>query len=128
MRVALGIVGISFILFVVYDVVTTTLRVAGAGPLTSWVVDFLWKLALRLTPTHRSLAFVGFTIPLLTVSLWLGLDWLGWSLVLNLDPSAVVASSGGQPPVSRAAWTSRAPSSSPWATTTTAPSGTAGGW
>jgi hypothetical protein len=96
-RVALGIVGIALILFVVYDVVTTTLRVAGAGPLTSWVIDFLWKLALRLTPTHGSLAFVGFAIPLLTVSLWLGLDWLGWSLVLNLDPAAVVASSGGQP-------------------------------
>lgn len=98
MRLFLGLVGIGLILLVVFDVIWTTLRLAGAGPLTSWVTDALWRLSLRFTPTHRSLAIVGFGIVLFTVTLWLGLDWLGWTLVLSLDPGAVVASRGGPVP------------------------------
>jgi hypothetical protein len=97
-RLFLGLVGIGLILLVVFDVIWTTLRLAGAGPLTSWVTDALWRLSLRFTPTHRSLAIVGFGIVLFTVTLWLGLDWLGWTLVLSLDPGAVVASRGGPVP------------------------------
>jgi hypothetical protein len=97
-RLFLGLVGIGLILLVVFDVIWTTLRLAGAGPLTSWVTDALWRLSLRFTPTHRSLAIAGFAIVLFTVTLWLGLDWLGWTLVLGLDPGAVVASRGGPVP------------------------------
>jgi hypothetical protein len=96
-RLFLGLIGIGLILLVVVDVVWTTLRLAGAGPLTSWVTDFLWRLSLRFTSTHRSLALAGFCVVLFTVSLWIGLDWLGWTLALGLDPGAVVASQGGQP-------------------------------
>jgi hypothetical protein len=96
-RLFLGLIGIGLILLVVLDVIWTTLRLAGAGPLTSWVTDALWPLSLRVTSTHRTLAIVGFAIVLFTVSLWLGLDWLGWTLVMGLDPGAVVASQGGQP-------------------------------
>ena len=96
-RILLGLTGIALILFVVYDVLWTTLRLAGAGPLTSWVTDAFWRLALRLVPTHRMLAVAGFAIVLFTVTLWIGLDWLGWTLVMSLDPRAVVASQGGQP-------------------------------
>src|SRR5436305_5485445 len=96
-RILVGLTGIALILFVVYDVLWTTLRLAGAGPLTSWVTDAFWRLALRLVPTHRMLAVAGFAIVLFTVTLWIGLDWLGWTLVMSLDPRAVVASQGGQP-------------------------------
>jgi len=96
-RIVLGLAGIALILFVVFDVLWTTLRLAGAGPLTSWVTDLLWRLALRFVPTHRMLAVTGFAIVLFTVTLWIGLDWLGWTLAMNLSPSAVVASQGGQP-------------------------------
>ncbi|MEA2603722.1 MAG: hypothetical protein QOF89_4714 [Acidobacteriota bacterium] len=97
MRLFLGLIGIGLILLVVFDVIWTTLRLAGAGPLTSWVTDALWRLSLRVTSTHQGLALAGFSVVLFTVSLWLGLDWLGWTLVLGLDPGAVVASQGGQP-------------------------------
>ena len=97
MRVVCGFAGIAIVLFVVFDVLWTTLRLAGAGPLTSWVTDLLWRLALRLVPTHRALAVAGFAVVLFTVFLWLGLVWLGWTLVMNLDPGAVVAVQSGQP-------------------------------
>ena len=96
-RIVLGILGAVLILAVVFDVLWTTLRLAGAGPLTSWVTNLLWRLALRFTPSHRALSAAGFLIVLLTVSLWIGLVWLGWVLVLGIDPGSVVESQSGQP-------------------------------
>lgn len=97
MRIFLGFFGIALILFVVYDVLWTTLRLSGAGPLTSWVTTLLWRLSLRLTRSHRALALAGFWAVLFTVSLWIGLVWLGWTLVLDMDPRAVVNATTGQP-------------------------------
>ncbi|HEX6900269.1 MAG TPA: potassium channel family protein [Thermoanaerobaculia bacterium] len=96
-RIVLGIFGVVLILGVVFDVLWTTLRMAGAGPLTSWVTNLLWHLALRVTPSHRALSSAGFLIVLLTVFLWIGLVWLGWILVLGIDPGSVVNSQSGQP-------------------------------
>ena len=96
-RIVLGIVGAVLILVVVYDVLWTTLRLAGAGPLTSWVTSLLWRLSLRFTRSHSSLSAAGFLIVLLTVGLWIGLVWLGWTLVFGMDPGSVVDSQSGQP-------------------------------
>ncbi|HEY9419962.1 MAG TPA: ion channel [Thermoanaerobaculia bacterium] len=96
-RIVLGIVGAVLILGVIYDVLWTTLRLAGAGPLTSWVTSHLWRLSLRFTRSHPSLSIAGFRIVLLTVGLWIGLVWLGWVLVFGMDPGAVVDSQSGQP-------------------------------
>ena len=97
MRIFLGLLGISLILFVAYDVLWTTLRLEGAGPLTSWVTTFLWRLSLRVTHSHRMLATAGFAIVLFTIPLWVGLVWTGWTLVLNMDADAVVNATTGQP-------------------------------
>ena len=97
MHIFLGLIGIFLILFVVYDVLWTTLRLSGAGPLTSWVTTLLWRLSLRLTRSHRTLALAGFWIVLFTVSLWIGLVWIGWALVLGMDARAVVNATTGQP-------------------------------
>jgi hypothetical protein len=96
-RIVLGIVGIVLILGVISDVLWTTLRLAGAGPLTSWVTNLMWRLALRFARSHRALSAAGFWIVLLTVSLWINLVWLGWTLVLGMDPQSVVDSQTGQP-------------------------------
>lgn len=97
MRILLGLLGIALTLFVLYDVLWTTLRLEGAGALTSWTTTFLWRLSLKLTRTHRSLALAGFFIVLLTIPLWITLLWTGWTLVLNMDPEAVVNEATGQP-------------------------------
>jgi hypothetical protein len=94
-----GLLGIALILFVIYDVLWTTLRLSGAGPLTSWVTTLLWRLSLRLTRSHRALAIAGFWIVLFTVGLWIGLVWIGWTFVLGMDPRAVVNATSGQPAV-----------------------------
>lgn len=97
MRIVLGLFGIALVLLVIYDVLWTTLRLQGAGPLTSWVTTGLWRLSLKLTRTHKSLAIAGFDIVLFTVFLWVALVWLGWALVLGMSPHAVVHAATGQP-------------------------------
>lgn len=97
MRIVLGLAGIVLILFVIYDVLWTTLRLTGGGLLTSWVTDLLWRSALRLTRSHRSLSLAGFGIVLFDVLLWIGLTWLGWTLVMQWGERAVVNSQSGQP-------------------------------
>ncbi len=96
-RILLGLLGIALILFVACDVLWTTLRLEGAGPLTSWMTTFLWRLSLRVTRSHRMLAAAGFAIVLFTIPLWIGLVWTGWTLVLNMDANAVVNAATGQP-------------------------------
>jgi len=96
-RIVLGIVGAGLITIVLFDVLWTTLRVAGAGPLTSWVTNLLWRLALRVTKSHRTLSHAGFLIVLLTLVLWICLVWLGWTLVLGVDPESVVDAQSGRP-------------------------------
>jgi hypothetical protein len=96
-RIILGLFGISLVLLVAYDVLWTTLRLEGAGPLTSWVTTVLWRLSLKLTRTHRTLAIAGFDIVLFTVVLWLGFIWIGWALVLGISPHALMNVTTGQP-------------------------------
>ncbi|HKI06374.1 MAG TPA: two pore domain potassium channel family protein, partial [Thermoanaerobaculia bacterium] len=97
MRIILGLLGIALVLLVIYDVIWTTLRLQGAGPLTSWVTTALWRLSLKVTRTHKTLAIAGFDIVLFTVALWIGLIWIGWALVMNMSPHAVVNAATGQP-------------------------------
>src|SRR4051812_44141532 len=94
MRIALGLIGIALVVFVVLDVLWTTLRLTGGGWMTAWLTNLLWRLALRVTRSHQRLAFAGFAIIQLTVALWIGLIWIGWTLVLQIDPRAVVATGG----------------------------------
>jgi hypothetical protein len=96
-RIVLGLFGIALVLIILSDVLWTTLRLEGAGPLTSWTTTFLWRLSLKLTRTHRSLGLAGFLIVLFVIPLWISLLWTGWALVLGMDPGAVVNEVTGQP-------------------------------
>src|SRR4051794_4337509 len=95
MNIVLGLLGIALVAFVVLDVLWTTLRLTGGGWLTAWLTNRLWRLALRIPRSHRRLSFAGFVIVQLTVALWIGLVWAGWTLVLQIDPRAVVTTGGG---------------------------------
>ncbi len=97
MRVFLGLLGIAILLVTIYDVLWTTLRLTSGGPITSWVTDALWKLSIRVTRSHKALATLGFFIVLLTVILWVLLIWIGWTLVLETSPRAVLHAGTGQP-------------------------------
>jgi hypothetical protein len=46
-RIILGIVGIATLIFVAMDVIWTTMFLAGGGPLTSRLVNSLWRVLLR---------------------------------------------------------------------------------
>jgi hypothetical protein len=96
-HIFLGIIGIAIILFVLYDVLWTTLRLTGGGPLTSWVTDVLWKLSLRSTKSHKQLGVAGFGVVLFAVFLWIGLTLLGWTLVMSWSGPAIVDAQSGQP-------------------------------
>lgn len=97
LRIFVGILGIGILLVTIYDVLWTTLRLTTGGPITSWVTDGLWKMSVRLTRSHRALATLGFLIVLLTVILWVLLIWVGWTLVLEMSPKAVLQAATGQP-------------------------------
>jgi hypothetical protein len=96
-RIVLGLFGIALVLLILSDVLWTTLRLEGAGLLTSWTTTFLWRLSLKLTRTHRSLGLAGFLIVLFVIPLWISLLWTGWTLVLGMDPHAVVHDVTGRP-------------------------------
>jgi hypothetical protein len=97
LRIVLGILGIVLILGTIYDVLWTTLRLTGGGPLTSWLTNGLWRLTLRLTRSHQTLALFGFLIVLFTVVLWVLLIWIGWVLVFGASPQAVLYTATGRP-------------------------------
>ena len=97
MRILLGILGILVLLVTIYDVLWTTLRLTSGGPITAWVTDGLWKASLRLTRSHKSLSTLGFGIVLFTVVLWILLIWIGWTLVMEISPRAILHAATGRP-------------------------------
>ena len=99
-NVVFGILGFFILVVVMGDVVKTTLSTKGAGILTGWVAGRLWDASLwlhRRRPSHRLLSYVGMTILVFIISLWTFLMWLGWSLVFQLVPGAVVLAASGEP-------------------------------
>jgi hypothetical protein len=89
-RIFLGIFGIILVLIVVADVLGTTLRLTGGGPITSRLTPWLWRAAVRLAPGHRSLSLMGFAIVLFEMAFWVGLVWIGWTLVLSMGAGSLV--------------------------------------
>lgn len=100
MSTALLILGILTILFVMLDVLITTLTVGGGGPLTSRVSAGLWRIALQIhqqRSNHRLLLFTGWVILVTTALLWFTLILVGWVLIFNASDLTVVNASSKQP-------------------------------
>lgn len=99
-RIILGILGIATLIFVAVDVIWTTLFLAGGGPLTSRLVNSLWRVLL-----HRHHRVAGYQLPaasgllivLFTTIVWVALIWLSWTLVFSMSEGAVVETTSGRP-------------------------------
>ncbi len=87
-----GLAGVLLLLFILYDVVKTTLG-QGGGPLTSRITSGVWRLATRLRrrrPVHGLLSAAGVGAVVTIVLIWVALLWCGWGLVFSSGPGAVV--------------------------------------
>ena len=87
-----GTIGLLLILVVVVDALWTALWVDGAaGPVTSRVSTWVWRIALRLVGHHhRILSICGPLILLGTVLGWLLGLWTGWVLLFAADPQSLM--------------------------------------
>lgn len=99
-RIIFGILGIASLIFVVVDVVWTTLFLAGGGPMTSRLSNSIWQ---RLLERHHARAdyqlpnAAGLWIILFNIAVWFLLIWVSWTLIFNMSAGAVVATSSGDP-------------------------------
>ncbi|GAB4386650.1 MAG: potassium channel family protein [Elainellaceae cyanobacterium] len=94
------ILGILILLFVMTDVVVTTLTLGGGGPLTDKVAMGLWRIVLyyhRRSSNHKLLFLAGPIILLTTALLWFTLIFIAWILIFNASEIAVVTSSNKVP-------------------------------
>lgn len=95
----LGFLGLAIISLTVFDVLSTTLTISGGGgPLTARVATWLWNLVLRQhdnckgdrQASHRRLTKLGYAIALSPIVIWLGLMWMGWTLIFSSTAEAIV--------------------------------------
>lgn len=100
MTVLMILVGVLLLAVVAYDAISTTLSVgAAAGPLTSRLGAGWWRLARRVAtrPDSPIITSTGPVVILLTIGVWLGLLWAGWTLLFSADPAAVISSATREP-------------------------------
>lgn len=98
-RIILGILGLSLLIFVMVDLIWTTLFLGG-GPMTSRLSNTLWRRLLRRHHDEQDYqlpASAGLWIILLTISVWIFLIWVSWTLIFNMAEGAVVATDSGEP-------------------------------
>lgn len=77
------LLGVSFLVLVVIDLLWTTLWVeGGAGPLTTRLMSWTWRL-LRGIAGHRPrvLSLAGPIVLVLSLTVWIGLLWFGWTFL-----------------------------------------------
>lgn len=100
MRALLGLLGLVFVVIVIVDLLWTTVAAgSGAGPFTIRLGNVLRQLAPRGSTTrhHRFLQVLGVGITIALVGAWIALLLLGWFLVFNSAPDAVVDATTGEP-------------------------------
>lgn len=99
LRILLALPGLALIVLASADMLTTTVAVgSGAGPITARVSEGLWRLAVRVRAgSHVALHRTGVAVMLLSVVLWLGITWVGWTLVFASAEQAVVDSATSEP-------------------------------
>lgn len=100
MQVAVAVVGAILVILALVDAVKTTLAPdSDGGPLTRRIVAGTWRLLIRVRPDGRSglLAAGGPIALLLTISVWVVLQWAGWTLVFSGSDGAVRVSATSAP-------------------------------
>ena len=94
----LGVGGLLLAALVV-DLLWTTLWVdGGSGPLSSRLATGVWRVLRRLGSRHsRVLSLAGPLVLVLTLSMWIGLLWAGWSFVFAGGEYALIDTRNGGP-------------------------------
>lgn len=96
----LWIPGLFCVGMVVVDLLWTTVAAgAGGGPLTSKLASLLWSAVPRGSSLrhHRTLQAAGIGVTLTIIGVWVLLLLLGWTLVFNASPDAVLDGDSRQP-------------------------------
>ncbi len=88
--------GIGLLGLVIYDMVKTTVSVNGAGWLSRQYLRVVGTidLATRRFPRRWSRPLRGPLLLMLTLIMWFGVVFLGWFLIFNSWPRAIVSSQG----------------------------------
>lgn len=83
----------------VVDILWTTLWVdGGAGPLSSRLSKQVWNLLRTVSSQHsRGLSLAGPLILVLTLGMWIGLLWIGWTFIFAGGESALMDTRDGGP-------------------------------
>jgi len=100
MRILAGAIGGIIVILVLWDVVKTTLLLQGAGPLNRRLSNSIWRGCLAVhhrLPGHFFLSVAGVCILLASVSLWILLYWIGWSLIFSMSEMAVISAQNEVP-------------------------------
>ncbi|ELZ20915.1 hypothetical protein [Natrinema limicola] len=86
------LVGIALLVGGIVDILWTTLWVdGGSGPISGRLTTGVWRGLRLVTRDHdRALSLAGPLILTLTLVLWIGLIWIGWTFIFASDPTALV--------------------------------------
>ncbi|ELY74049.1 hypothetical protein [Natrinema pallidum] len=92
-------IGVVILVTGIVDIVWTTLWVdGGSGPVSGRLTTGIWKgLRAATGDRNRALSLAGPLILMLTLATWIGLIWIGWTIVFASEPLAVVNSRTGGP-------------------------------
>ncbi|WP_049924369.1 potassium channel family protein [Halopiger djelfimassiliensis] len=97
--------GLVLLIAVIVDILWTTLWVdGGSGPLSGRLTTGVWRGLRRASGDRtRPLSLAGPLILSLTLVMWIGLLWIGWTLLFAGGTNALVSTRTGDP----ATWTGR---------------------
>ncbi|AFO56091.1 potassium channel family protein [Natrinema sp. J7-2] len=93
------VVGVAVLGTGIVDIIWTTLWVdGGSGPVSGRLTTGVWKgLRAATGDRNRALSLAGPLILILTLAMWIGLIWIGWTIIFSSEPLAVVNSRTGGP-------------------------------
>ena len=105
MTVLYSVVGLVVLIAAIVDLLWTTLWVdGGAGPLSSRLSKWVWGLLRTVSRRHsRGLSLAGPIILVLTLGMWIGLLWAGWTFIFAGGEVTLIDTRNGGP----ASWTGR---------------------
>ena len=91
--------GLTILVAVIVDILWTTLWVdGGSGPLSSRLTTGIWRGLRRIARGRsRTLSLAGPLILAATLAMWIGLLWLGWTLLFAGSPATLISTHTGEP-------------------------------
>ncbi|MBZ9728740.1 potassium channel family protein [Salegentibacter sp. JZCK2] len=98
MSYLLILLGIAILIVALIDIFKNILYINGGGDLSSFMAGKIWWVYFQLARGNAKspvLNLAGGTILMALVLMWIGLIWLGYSLIYLSDPNSVLESTTG---------------------------------